>query len=137
MSVYLPKDRVSGVHQGYGFVEFRGADDADYAVKVMNMVKLFGKAVRVSKSAADRKTLDVGANLFIGNLDPDLDEKLLYDTFSAFGLIVNTPKLMRDNDTVRAPRRSGFSSTHTLRLTRPLLFAGQLQGLRLRVFRLV
>jgi splicing factor 3B subunit 4 len=41
----------------------------------------------------------VGANLFIGNLDPDVDEKLLYDTFSAFGVVTTTPKIMRDPDT--------------------------------------
>jgi len=43
--------------------------------------------------------LDVGANLFIGNLDPEVDEKLLYDTFSAFGVILQTPKIMRDPET--------------------------------------
>lgn len=32
--------------------------------------------------------MDVGANLFVGNLDPEVDEKLLYDTFSAFGMIL-------------------------------------------------
>jgi len=37
--------------------------------------------------------LDVGANAFIGNLDPEIDEKLLYDTFSAFGVILQTPKV--------------------------------------------
>lgn len=35
----------------------------------------------------------MGANLFIGNLDPEVDEKMLYDTFSAFGPIVQTPKV--------------------------------------------
>jgi len=35
----------------------------------------------------------VGANLFVGNLDPDVDEKLLFDAFSAFGVIVATPKV--------------------------------------------
>lgn len=43
--------------------------------------------------------MDVGATLFIGNLDPEVDEKILYDTFSAFGLIVNTPRISRDPDT--------------------------------------
>jgi splicing factor 3B subunit 4 len=43
--------------------------------------------------------LDVGATLFIGNLDPEVDEKMLYDTFSAFGLIVHTPKISRDPET--------------------------------------
>lgn len=37
--------------------------------------------------------------MFIGNLDPEVDEKLLYDTFSAFGIILQVPKIMRDNDT--------------------------------------
>ena len=35
----------------------------------------------------------MGANIFIGNLDPEVDEKLLYDTFSAFGVILTTPKV--------------------------------------------
>ena len=71
------------------------------------MVKLFGKPIRVNKSSQDKKALDVGANLFVGNLDPDVDEKVLYDTFSAFGVIVNTPKVMRDPDTGARRRACG------------------------------
>jgi len=97
VNVHIPKDKVFQTHMGYGFVEFRGEEDADYAIKIMNMIKLFGKPIRVNKASRDRKTLDVGANLFIGNLDPDVDEKLLYDTFSAFGTIISTPKIMRDD----------------------------------------
>jgi splicing factor 3B subunit 4 len=37
--------------------------------------------------------LDVGANLFIGNLDENVDERLLYDTFSAFGMMATTAKV--------------------------------------------
>lgn len=59
----------------------------------MNMIKLYGKPVRVNKASAHQKNLDVGANVFIGNLDPEVDEKLLYDTFSAFGVILQTPKV--------------------------------------------
>lgn len=51
------------------------------------------------QASAHQKNLDVGANLFIGNLDPEVDEKLLYDTFSAFGVILQTPKIMRDPET--------------------------------------
>ena len=65
----------------------------------MNMIKLFGKPVRVNKASAHQKNLDVGANIFIGNLDPEVDEKLLYDTFSAFGVILTTPKIQRDPET--------------------------------------
>lgn len=99
VSTHMPKDRITGAHQGYGFVEFLGEDDADYSIKILNMIKLFGKPIRVNKASSHQKNLDVGANLFIGNLDPEIDEKLLYDTFSAFGVILQTPKIMRDPDT--------------------------------------
>ena len=125
-------------------------------IQILNMTKLFGKPLRVNKAAQDRNTADVGANLFIGGLSPEVDEKvrrrpfackqpvagsfsgppahasyslpaasllsqlpvpanpapplpppplpspnpqLLYDTFSAFGVVVNNPKIMRDPDT--------------------------------------
>lgn len=90
----MPKDRVTQMHQGYGFVEFLSEDDADYGIKIMNMIKLYGKPIRVNKASAHQKNLDVGANIFIGNLDPEVDEKLLYDTFSAFGVILQTPKVI-------------------------------------------
>ncbi|XP_042479580.1 oligouridylate-binding protein 1A-like [Macadamia integrifolia] len=62
------------------------------AIMVLNMIKLYGKPIHVNKASQDKKGLDVGTHLFVGNLDPDVDEKLLYDTFSAFGLIVTYPK---------------------------------------------
>lgn len=80
-------------------MEFLSEEDADYAIKIMNMIKLYGKPIRVNKASAHNKNLDVGANIFIGNLDSEIDEKLLYDTFSAFGVILQTPKIMRDPDT--------------------------------------
>lgn len=46
------------------------------------------------QAASNTKNLDVGANAFIGNLDPEIDEKMLYDTFSAFGVILQTPKVL-------------------------------------------
>ena len=58
---------------------------------------MFGKPIKVNKASQDKRTQDVGANLFIGNLDPEVDEKMLYETFSNFGLIINT-KITRDPD---------------------------------------
>lgn len=80
VNVYVPKDRVTNLHQGYGFIEFRSEEDADYvcyvvdsfaflssqlyafgsyldfpfsmilqAIKVLNMIKLYGKPIRVNK----------------------------------------------------------------------------------------
>lgn len=113
-SVHMPKDKLTGLHSGYGFIEFLDVTDADYAIQIMSMVKLFNRPMRVSKSSLDKKSgsgsLDVGANLFIGNLDPnDVDEKLLYDTFSAFGTIIKPPHIMRD-DMTNQSRGFGFVS---------------------------
>ena len=36
-----------------------------------------------------RNKIDIGANLFIGNLSPEVDDKTLHDTFSAFGRLHN------------------------------------------------
>ena len=92
--VHLPKDRVTQTHQGYGFVEFTSEEDADYAAKVMNQVRLYGKPIRVNKASADKqKSVEVGAELFVGNLDPMVDEKTLFDTFSRFGSLVSIPKV--------------------------------------------
>lgn len=34
VNVYVPKDRVTNLHQGYGFVEFRSEEDADYVSSI-------------------------------------------------------------------------------------------------------
>lgn len=102
-SIYMPKDKLTNVHNGYAFCEFYDVIDADYAITILNMVKLYGRPLKVSKSSLNSKaelSRDVGANLFVGNLDPkDVDENLLYDTFSAFGSLIKQPRIMRDEET--------------------------------------
>jgi splicing factor 3B subunit 4 len=94
VNVHLPKDRVTQTHQGYGFVEFISEEDAEYAARIMNQVRLYGKPIRVNKASADKqKTVEVGAELFIGNLDPMVTEQTLYDTFSRFGTLISAPKV--------------------------------------------
>jgi len=94
VNVHLPKDRVTQTHQGYGFVEFTSEEDADYAAKIMNQVRLYGKPIRVNKASADKqKSVEIGAELFIGNLDPMVDERVLWETFSRFGTLVSPPKV--------------------------------------------
>lgn len=50
------------------------------------------------QASSDKKQLDVGANLFIGSLDDNVDERLLYDTFSAFGVMSTTAKVSTSAD---------------------------------------
>jgi splicing factor 3B subunit 4 len=51
VNVHLPKDRISMSHQGYGFCEFLTEEDAEYACKIMNQIKLWGKPIRVNKAS--------------------------------------------------------------------------------------
>lgn len=95
MNVHIPRDKITNEHQNYGFVEFKNEEDADYAIKIMHMIKLFGKPIHVNKASQDKRTQEVGANLFVGNLNEDIDEKSLRDVFSAFGIVLST-KIMRD-----------------------------------------
>lgn len=93
VNVHLPKDRVTQSHQGYGFVEFISEEDAEYASRIMNGIRLYGKPIRVNKASADKqKSVEIGAELFVGNLDPMVTEQVLYDTFSRFGNLINIPK---------------------------------------------
>ncbi|KAH8733185.1 hypothetical protein GQ44DRAFT_766240 [Phaeosphaeriaceae sp. PMI808] len=98
-NVNMPVDRVNGQHQGFGFVEFHTEDEADYAPKIMNNIAVHGNRIRVNKASADKqKNVEIGAELFIGNLDGMVDEKTLYDTFGQFGPLINAPKVARDDN---------------------------------------
>ena len=67
-----PPAHVSLAHKG---IHLR-ANIAAQALKVLNMIKVYSKPIRVNKASQDKRTQDVGANLFIGNLDPEVDEKV-------------------------------------------------------------
>jgi splicing factor 3B subunit 4 len=95
VSVFMPKDKITSDHQGYAFVEFKTEVDADYTLKILQGIKLYNRPAKLSKATNQRKIHDIGANIFVGNLDPSVDERKIFDSFSAFGPIVNC-KLMRD-----------------------------------------
>jgi len=71
----MPRDKVTADHSGFGFVEFKTEEDADYAIKIMHMIKLFSKPIKVNKASQDKRVQEVGANVWIGNLAEDVDEK--------------------------------------------------------------
>jgi len=97
INIHLPRDKITGEHQTYSFIEFRGEEDADYAIKIMHMIKLYGRPIKVNKASQDKRTQEVGANIFVGNLSDDIDEKQLKDIFTAFGVVLST-KIMRDTE---------------------------------------
>lgn len=66
------------------------------------------------QASSDKKQLDVGANLFIGNLDENVDERLLYDTFSAFGTMATTAKVRRMSAHLMPPLTVSLHPNHLL-----------------------
>lgn len=78
------------------------------------MCLLNGKPLRVNISQGSLKDrsgglAEVGANLFVGNLDASVDEKTLYDTFLSFGRILGMPHVSRDPETGKS-KGFGFVS---------------------------
>jgi splicing factor 3B subunit 4 len=97
VSVYIPRDKLTKDHNRFGFVEFQSEADVDYACKVMNGVPLYNQPIRVNRSGRDRKLFDIGANLFIGNLDPEVDERHITETFKSFGNMIGPARVARDD----------------------------------------
>ena len=91
VSVNIPRDKITHEHQGYAFCEFASEEDADYAMKIMNMVRLFGKSLKINKASRDRKDTGVGANVFVGNLDPEVDDQVCIKIISLHSFSTNTP----------------------------------------------
>ena len=95
VSVFMPRDKITSDHQGYAFIEFKTEIDALYSIKILHQIKLYERSIKLSKASKNQKIHDIGANIFISNLDKKVDEKKLYETFSNFGPIIDT-KIMRD-----------------------------------------
>ena len=72
------------------------------------MIKLFNKPIKVNKASQDKRTQEVGAKVFVGNLSEHVDERLLREVFSQFGIVLSS-EVKRDPETGRS-RRYGFVS---------------------------
>ncbi|KAH8738598.1 U2 snRNP [Cryptosporidium ryanae] len=107
-SVHIPRDKVTGNHSGFGFIEFENVSDVEYAQKIMNSVKLYTKQIRCSRASNDRKPLDIGANLYVGNLAPEIDEKFLFQIFSNFGKILSLKIVGNETNNSNKIKNSAF-----------------------------
>ncbi|KAK4052467.1 Protein phosphatase PP2A regulatory subunit B [Microbotryomycetes sp. JL201] len=89
-SIRVCRDAVTRRSLGYAYVNFLNASDGERALEQLNYSLIKNRPCRIMWSQRDPALRKTGAgNIFIKNLDENIDNKALHDTFAAFGNILS------------------------------------------------
>ncbi|KAH7107486.1 polyadenylate binding protein [Auriculariales sp. MPI-PUGE-AT-0066] len=89
-SIRVCRDAVTRRSLGYAYVNYLNAGDGERALDQLNYSLIKNRACRIMWSQRDPALRKTGAgNIFIKNLDEQIDNKALHDTFAAFGNVLS------------------------------------------------
>lgn len=89
-SIRVCRDAVTRRSLGYAYVNYLNTADGERALEQLNYSLIKGRACRIMWSQRDPALRKTGqGNIFIKNLDEQIDNKALHDTFAAFGNVLS------------------------------------------------
>jgi len=105
-SIRVCRHHITHESLGYAYVNFHSHADADRVLNTMNYTQIMGRPCRVMWSERDASSRRSGkANIFIKNLNPEIDVQVLHDTFSKFGNVTSCKVAMHPDG---RPKGYGF-----------------------------
>ena len=89
-SIRVCRDSVTRRSLGYAYVNFHSVQDAERALDTLNFSNIKSQPCRIMWSTRDPTVRrSNSSNVYVKNLDKDIDNKALHDTFCLFGNILS------------------------------------------------
>lgn len=91
LTVHICRDATTNTSLGYGYVNYRLAENASEALRLLNSAPLNGNHIRVMYSPHDPSIHNFGsAKIFVKNLDRTVGEDAFYRTFAMCGPVLSS-----------------------------------------------